>query len=108
MPARTLLFVLLLLAVPAIAQQPTMAAGRLNGGMWSDREIQPEPPRQSDLDAARIRAIHHDAEELATLQATLHTELQMLEKGMLHKDLAENLKKTEKLAKRLRQEVVPR
>lgn len=108
MLTRTLSFVLLLLAVPSMAQQPTMAGGRLNAGMWSDREIRPEPPRQSELDAARIRAIHRDAEELSALQATLQTQLQLLERGMLHKDLAENLKKTEKLAKKLRQEVIPR
>ena len=44
MPARTLAFVLLLLCVSVLAQQPGMGA-RLNGRMWSDREVRPEPVR---------------------------------------------------------------
>lgn len=108
MLGRTLAFVLLFLTVGAWAQQPRMTAGAVNGNMWSDREIRPEPPRQSDLDAARLHAIHHDAEELSTVQAALQAQLQLLQKGMLHKDLAENLKKAEKLAKKLRQEVAPK
>jgi hypothetical protein len=105
MPARRLAFVLLVLCISALAQQPGMSA-RLNGRMWSDREIRPEPS-QSDLRAARLQAIHHDAQELSQLQSALQEQLQLLQKGMLHKDLAENLKKTEKLAKKLRQEVTP-
>jgi hypothetical protein len=45
--------------------------------------------------------------KLSPLQSALEDQLQLLQKGMLHKDLAENLKKTEKLAKKLRQEVTP-
>ena len=105
MPARTLAFVLLLLCVSVLAQQPGMGA-RLNGRMWSDREIRPEPPH-SDIQTARLQAIHHDAQEPSQLQSALQEQLQLLQKGMLHKDLAENLKKTEKLAKKLRQEVTP-
>jgi hypothetical protein len=105
MPARTLAFVLLLLCVPVLAQQPGMGA-RVNGRMWSDREIRPEPPH-SDHQAARLQAIHRDAQELSELQSALQEQLQLLQKGMLHKNLAENLKKTEKLARKLRQEVTP-
>ena len=105
MPARTLAFVLLVLCVPVLAQQPGMG-GRLNGKMWSDREIRPEPP-PANRQAARVQAIHRDAQELSELESALQQQLQLLQKGMLHKDLAENLKKTEKLAKKLRQEVTP-
>ena len=105
MPARRLAFVLLVLCVSVLAQQPGMG-GRLNGKMWSDREIRPEAPH-SDLQAARVQAIHRDAQELSELESALQQQLQLLQKGMLHKDLAENLKKTEKLAKKLRQEVTP-
>jgi chemotaxis protein histidine kinase CheA len=77
---------------------------RLNGRMRSDREVRPEPPH-SDVQAASLQAIHHDAQELSEVQSALQEQLQLLQKGMLHKDLAENLKKTEKLAKKLRQEV---
>ena len=47
------------------------------------------------------------ARTLSQLQSALQEQLQLLQKGMLHKDLAETLKKTEKLAKKLRQEVTP-
>ena len=104
MPARTLAFVLLLLCVSVLAQQPGMGA-RLNGRMWSDREVRPEPVHTNPQ--LRIEAIHRDAQELSQLQSALQEQLQLLQKGMLHKDLAENLKKTEKLAKKLRQEVTP-
>ena len=104
MPARTLAFVLLLLCVSVLAQQPGMGA-RLNGRMWSDREVRPELLHTNPQ--LRIEAIHRDAQELSQLQSALQEQLQLLQKGMLHKDLAENLKKTEKLAKKLRQEVTP-
>jgi len=104
MPARTLAFVLLLLCVSVLGQQPGMG-GRLNGRMWSDREVRPEPVHTNPQ--ARLEAIHRDAQELSELQSALQEQLQLLQKGMLHKDLAENLKKTEKLAKKLRGEVTP-
>jgi hypothetical protein len=104
MPARTLAFVLLLLCVSVLAQQPGMG-GRLNGRMWSDREVRPEPVHTNPQ--VRLEAIHRDAQELSQLQSALQEQLQLLQKGMLHKDLAENLKKTEKLAKKLRGEVTP-
>ena len=76
----------------------------LNGRMWSDREVRPEPLHTNPQ--LRIQAIHRDAQELSELQSSLQQQLQLLQKGMLHRDLAENLK-TEKLAKKLRQEVTP-
>jgi len=53
----------------------------------------------------RLQAIHEDAEHLSALSISLQSDLQQLQKGMLTKDLAENLKKIEKLSKKLRQEV---
>lgn len=75
--------------------------------MWVNRDIRPEPPRPADLQAARIQAIHQDAEQLAIANAALESDLQQLRKGLLSKTLADNLKKVEKLSKRLRQEVLP-
>ncbi len=77
----------------------------LNGRMWSDREVRPEPLHTNPQ--LRIQAIHRDAQELSELQSSLQQQLQLLQKGMLHKDLGETLKKNEKLAKKLRQEVTP-
>jgi hypothetical protein len=92
----------LVLLVTAVAQQPV---SRPSNRMWADREIRPEPAREDDLRAARLRSIQHDSEELSALNLTLQAELQQLQKGMLAKDLGDNLKKTEKLAKKLRQDL---
>jgi hypothetical protein len=73
--------------------------------IWASRQIRPEPPRDIDTRAARMQSIHRDAEELSGLNASLQSELQQLQKGMLSRDLAEHLKKIEKLSKKLRQEV---
>jgi hypothetical protein len=116
MPARTLPFLLLLLTLPATTQQTSTvgqfdsAIAAAQGGRFVNRnsaarEIRPEPPRDFDLRAARLRSIHQDAEHLSALNAALQLELQQLQKDMLAKDLADNLKKAEKLSKKLRQEV---
>jgi len=55
----------------------------------------------------RLQNIHEDAQHLSALSISLQSDLQQLQKGMLTRDLAENLKKIEKLSKKLRQEVVP-
>ena len=67
------------------------------------REAAPE----LDTRAARLEAIHHDAVDLSTLSASLQSDLEQLQKGMLAKDLAQKLKKVEKLSKKLRQEMSP-
>jgi hypothetical protein len=100
MHTRTLPFLLLLLALSAQGQQPMMAPQSNGDRMWAGRVIRPEPARTADLQAARVRSIHQDAQELSALEATLQAELQLLQKGMLHKDLASNLKKVEKLSKK--------
>ncbi len=58
-----------------------------------------------DLQAARTREMQHDVQELFSLSATLQNDLQQLQKGMVSKDLAQHLKKIEKLSKRVREEV---
>jgi hypothetical protein len=94
---------LLLVVLPASTQQtmPTRAREQT----WAERNIRPEPPAQVDVRAARILSIHRDGEELSALNLSVESQLQELRKGMLPKDLAQNLKKMEKLSKRLRQEV---
>lgn len=103
-----LLLLVSLLTIPALTQQSPLTP-QLPGRNWSlGPTIRPEPPRPSDLMAVRIQTIHEDAERLSALSASLQSDLQQLQKGMLSRDLAENLKKVEKLSKKLRQEVAPR
>jgi hypothetical protein len=95
-----------LLTVPALTQQSGMIAPQLPGRNWTlTPSVRPEPPRESDLRAIRLQAIHEDAQHLSSLSISLQSDLQQLQKGMLTKDLADNLKKIEKLSKKLRQEV---
>jgi hypothetical protein len=56
------------------------------------------------VDAAQIK---READELAKLASAVPEEIDQVTKGELPKDLSENLKKIEKLAKRLRSEVSP-
>jgi hypothetical protein len=60
-----------------------------------------------NLPAFRLQAINQDAQELSALSASLQSGLLQLRKELLTKDLTPNLKKMEKLAKKLRQEVSP-
>jgi hypothetical protein len=104
MSAHLVFLSLVLLTVPVLSQQSTMNQ-RLPGGNWSPTIVKPEPPRDFNSPAFRLQAIHQDADELTALSASLQSDLVQLRKGLLTKDLAPNLKKMEKLAKKLRQEV---
>ena len=78
---------------------------QLPGRNWSLPAVRPEPPNLADLRTVRLQSIHQDAEQLSALSTALQSDLQQLQKGMLSKDLTDNLKKIEKLSKKLRQEV---
>jgi hypothetical protein len=97
---------LVVLTIPASTQQ-TGIQQQVNQRIQAREErMRPESPAELDLTAARLQSIHQDAEQLSALSATLQLNLIQLQKGMLTKDLMENLKKMEKLSKKLRQEVV--
>jgi hypothetical protein len=81
MPVRLVSLLLVLLSVPAFL--PTDAA------------------------TARMQVVRHDAEELSALSVSLQSDLQQLQAGLLAKDLHENLKKIEKLSKKLRRDMQP-
>jgi len=61
------------------------------------------PPRKN-VDSARLRG---EADELARLSAGIPAQIQRVNQGQLPKDLSEQLKRIEKLAKHLRFEVAP-
>ena len=106
MRIRLVAFVLVLLVVPASTQRCLIQVAGQAAWPINEREIKPEPPRDLDPQAARIQSIHRHAEELSTLNVALQSQLQQLQRGMLPKELPENLKKIEKLSKKLRQEMV--
>jgi len=66
-----------------------------------------DPPakfKQKPIDAA---AVKHEADELARLSAAIPSQVDQVAQGQLPKDLADQLKRIEKLAKHLRSEVTP-
>ncbi|HEY6970554.1 MAG TPA: hypothetical protein VJA94_15205 [Candidatus Angelobacter sp.] len=66
-----------------------------------------EPPanlKQKPTDPAKLR---QEADELAKLSAAIPSQIDQVGHGQLPKDLADQLKRIEKLAKHLRSEVSP-
>ena len=101
---RVVILSLFLVTLPGWSQQSTMSQ-RLPGGNWSPTIVRPEPPRDLNPEAFRLQSINQDAEELSALSTLMQSDLSQLRKGVLSKELEQNLKKMEKLAKKLRQEV---
>lgn len=86
-----------LISIPAVCQQ-AMPMGRPIQWQHPAPEVSPEQ---------RARAVQQEAHDLSELSSSIQQDLQKLQKGMLTKDLHEKLKKLEKLAKHLRQDVEP-
>ena len=108
MSARLVFLPVVFLAVAAMSQQPRVAQ-QINQRVDSkeQRISQVATPAEQDARTARLQTVHHDAQELWTLSASVQSDLQQLGKGLLAKDLGTKLKKMEKLSKRLRQEMNP-
>ncbi len=69
--------------------------------------IEVEPPlgpQPQQLDLAKIRA---EAEELSTLAQIIPVDVAQIAQGKLPKDMAEKLKRIEKLSKHLRNQITP-
>jgi hypothetical protein len=95
----------LLTACLAYAQHPVPPGMRDGEQRINNQQTDPPaPPVQPRVDTAKIRS---EASELRDLADGLPTAVDQVAKGAMPKDLAENLKKIEKLAKHLRSEVNP-
>ena len=101
MGVRLVLVSVLFFAAPAVAQQSKIYPM----SPYTMKDARPEPLGEADLQVVRIQEIRHDVQELFSLSATLQSDLQQLQKGMLSKELGQHLKKMEKLSKKVRQEV---
>jgi hypothetical protein len=97
MSARIVVPLAILISVPAICQQ-VMPMGR---------PVHWQHPAPEVSSQQRARAVKQEAQDLSELSASVHADLQKLQQGMLAKDLHDKLKKMEKLAKRLRQDMEP-
>jgi hypothetical protein len=71
------------------------------------RPIQWQHPLPEVSSQQRARGIQQEAHDLSELSTSIQDDLQKLQKGMLTKGLHEKLKRLEKLAKRLREDVEP-
>ncbi len=107
MNARLVLSLLVITIVPGptFSQQSPMQQKIQQRYSAHDNTLRPEPLPEADQRAMRQKAIFQDVAELSDLSASLQSDLQQLQKGMLAKDLNQKLKKVEKLSKRLRQEM---
>lgn len=68
-----------------------------NAPMEPPAKVKPKP-----TDSAKLR---QEAAELAKLSATIPSQIELLGNGQFPKDVADQLKRIEKLAKRLRSEI---
>ena len=107
MPSRLVSLALFLLAVPAVCQQQTNIQTRISQRVAAREDsisrVSAAPP--VDQKAMRMAVFHHDVSELSALSTSVQSDLQLLQKGVLTKDLNQNLKKLEKLSKKVRREM---
>ena len=102
-----LLFALLLSASAVFAQGPIPLDGQLQADR-AEREFEKSVPppihQRPSVDFAKVKS---DADELVILSQSIHSGVDNVGKGMLPKDLIDQLKRMEKLSKRLRSELTP-
>jgi hypothetical protein len=108
MSIRLMPVLLIFLATPAFSQTSNNVQEQASQHIWARGQMmRPDSAPDLDLRAARLQAIDHDATDLSVLSTSLQSDLQQLHKGLFSKDLGDRLRRMEKLAKRLRQEVTP-
>lgn len=96
----------LLIAVPAFAfSQHVKPAGIPAGDAAANSPL--EKPMEMHSRQINVQQVKQEAEELRTLANALPAQIDQAANNQLPKDLSDNLKKIEKLAKHLRSEVTP-
>ena len=104
---RSLLRAVILLSLFPVAanSQHSKPAGTPAGDTLANQQI--EPPMKPGPRQINIDQVNSEIEELRRLANGLPTQIDQVTKGQLPKDLSENLKRIEKLAKQLRSQIVP-
>lgn len=99
----TLVFFLACCAIPAmnVSQRP-IPPGVREADKQTNKPLEPPLTGTSSPDPAKLK---HEADELAQLSAGVPSDLVKVAHGQLPKDLADKLKRIEKLAKHLRNEL---
>lgn len=107
MPSRVVVIVLAFMVCAATAQQPVQERIEKKIAWHEQMASEADKPPSVNKSAARLDMLHHDIEQLSALSVTVQYDLQQLQKGALAKDLDEQLKKLEKLSKKLRRDIQP-
>jgi len=107
MSIRLASLLLILLVIPVSGQRSTISERASQRIESRNQAVGPESPTEIDQQRVRMAAVNHDAADLSSLTASLQSDLQQLQKGMLARDLEQKLRKIEKLSKKLRQEMAP-
>jgi hypothetical protein len=107
---RSLLRVVILLSLFPVTNTPQTGShakptGIPAGDTLSNQQI--EPPMKPGSRQINIDQINSETEELRRLANGLPVQIGQVTKGQLPKDLSDNLKRIEKLAKQLRGQIVP-
>jgi hypothetical protein len=94
----------LLIPKPVIPQH-SKPAGITAGDTLANQQI--EPPMKAGPRQINIDQVNSETQELRRLADALPAQMDQVTKGQLPKDLGDNLKKIEKLAKHLHGEIIP-
>ncbi len=101
----------ILFCVTAFAQRPPLGDIVTNPGIGGQgRRVKDEPlsvPQPTPNRAAQAAKVKQEAQTLAELAQTIPTGVDQAQKGVLPKDLLENLKRIEKLSRHLRRQLSP-
>ena len=98
---------ILLLIVPVFAtpRQRAKPPGIVTADQQANQPL--EPPMQPQSRKINVEQVKKEADELKTLADGVPSQIEQVTKNQYPKDLTENLKRIERLAKHLRSEVTP-
>jgi hypothetical protein len=94
-----------LLIPKPVMPQHSKPAGIAAGDTLANQQI--EPPMKAGPRQINIDQVNSETQELRRLADALPAQMDQVTKGQLPKDLGDNLKKIEKLAKHLHGEIIP-
>ena len=103
--AISFLLTVLLFSTTAGQQVPPRPPGLRDGQKEINKPL--DPPRELPRAAPDPAKLKSEAEELAHLSSGIPARINLVTQGQLPKDLSDQLKQIEKLAKHLRSEVAP-
>ena len=99
------LCVLLILPVSATPFQRAKPPGIVTADQQSNQSI--EPPMEAQRRKMNVDQVKQEADELKKLADGVPAQIEMATKNQYPKDLTDNLKRIERLAKHLRSEATP-